>query len=184
MLDTTKIFRKTHKIFRKQSEKGASNLRLSGGSRGLVLASLTSRSPLRRAPARGTLGFLRREVPREVILRVLRKYLVYFSPSRLTATRQAGWLDGEMTHACLLRSGPDSKTDWPSWSWRQQAADAEGLSYPPTSTAASCISGRGPAAPAESSLSRAANPLQQECVPQSRRRTGRGTLLEAPPTPA
>ena len=58
MLDTTKTFRKNTKTFRKQSEKGASNLRLSGGSRGLVLASLTSRSPLRRAPARGTLGFL------------------------------------------------------------------------------------------------------------------------------
>ena len=37
----------------------------------------------------------------------------------------AGSQDGEP----WVRSGPDSKTDWPSWSWwwadRQQAADAE-----------------------------------------------------------
>ena len=66
-----KISAKYTKTFCKKAEIREPNLRLSGGSRGLVLVSSTSRRPLRWAPARRTLGFLRGEVPREVLSSVI-----------------------------------------------------------------------------------------------------------------
>ena len=116
-------------------------------------------------------------IRREVIIRVLRKNSVVSSPSRRTVEGLAGSLDGEP----WVRSGPDSKTDWLSWSWSAGwtlGAHAEGLSYRRQPTAAaSCKAGCGPSTsvPAESSVSRASYPMQDACVPESRLRRRRAS---------
>ena len=109
-----------------------------------------------------------------------------FSPPRAspwTVTMQAGWRRGEMVLAGLL-GRPCAKAYWLSpglpADWLEDPA--EPVSSPRIATP-SCIAGGGAAAPAESYVSRAAHPIQLECVPQSRRlRTG--SMLQAPPTAA
>ena len=74
--------------------------------------------------------------------------------SRLSVKRQA----------CSWNGGPYSKTDGLSWSWRaiwRLGEHVEGHSVQGLATAVPCISGHGPAVPAESSLSCASNALQQ-----------------------
>ena len=119
-------------------------------------------------------------------MRVLRKISVICSPPRAspwTVTMQAGWRRGEMVLAGLL-GRPCAKAYWLSpglpADWLEDPA--EPVSSPRIATP-SCLAGGGAAAPAESYVSRAAHPIQLECVPQSRRlRTG--SMLQAPPTAA
>ena len=94
----------------------------------------------------------------------------------MSGLTRTGWLDGE----AWVRSCPDSKTDWLSWSWSAgwtQGGHVEGLSsYRRHATAAPACRGRGPVPPpAESAVSLAVYLMQEACVPESRLRRRRAS---------
>ena len=103
------------------------------------------------------------------------KISVVFSPLRRTWTRLglAGWQDGEP----WVYSGPYSPTDHClSWLPMTRGAHVEGHAYRRQATALPvCKRGCGPAAPAESAVSRASYPMQDACLPESRPRRWMGS---------